>query len=61
MLPRPIMMPSTPYFWRYSSAFSGVSMSPLPKTGMFILGFSRTSRMRVQSASPLYIWERVRP
>ena len=54
-------MPSTPYRFLYSTAFCGLSISPLPKMGIFILGLFFTFPIKVQSASPLYIWQRVRP
>ena len=58
MAARPTMMPSTPYLFLYLSAFSGLSMSPLPKTGM-VMRLSLTAAIS-QSAS-LYISARVRP
>ena len=61
MLARPIIIPSTPKRSRYSTVFSGVSMSPFPKTGIFILGLFFTAAIKDQSASPLYICALVRP
>ena len=58
---RPIITPSTPYLFLYSTAFSGLSMSPLPKTGIRIRGLFLTSAIKDQSASPLYICFLVRP
>ena len=36
-------------------------MSPLPKMGIRMRGLAFTFPIRVQSASPLYSWARVRP
>ncbi len=55
------MMPSTPYLFLYSTAFSGESISPLPNIGILILGLFFTLPINVQSASPLYICVLVRP
>ncbi len=61
MAARPIIIPSTPYLFLYANAFCGESISPFPKMGIVILGFSLTRAISVQSASPLYICVRVRP
>ena len=53
--PLPIIAPSKPNSSLIKVAFSGESISPFPKTGIFILGFSFTCFIKVQSASPLYI------
>ena len=58
---RPTMMASTPYCSKHSRARSGDVMSPLPMMGMCMRGLRFTSPMSVQSASPVYICERVRP
>ena len=61
MLARPIIAPSSPNLSRISIARSGELTSPFPKMGMCILGLFLTEAIWLQSASPLYIWARVRP
>ena len=55
------MAPSRPNSSRMSMAFSGVSTSPFPKTGMCIRWLFLTAAIGCQLASPLYICARVLP
>nr|AIF26497.1 hypothetical protein [uncultured bacterium fosmid pJB28H11] len=57
----PIIIPSTPYLSNASFAEGPSVMSPLPMMGICILGLLLTAPIRVQSAEPLYSWQRVRP
>ena len=58
---RPTIMASTPYLSNLSFAIWGVVISPFPIIGICIRIFSLTLPIKVQSASPVYIWLRVRP
>ena len=58
---RPIITASTPYLSKASLASSGVVISPLPMIGIWMRGLFFTSPIRLQSASPVYIWLRVLP
>ena len=61
ILARPIITPSTSYCSNFSLQISADVTSPLPMMGICMRGLFFTLPINVQSASPVYICERVRP